>query len=66
MIQNKHFVDMLMIFDPKFVPGQTQLSNPLHAKCTYMCMGVVKKRTRNKKKRRSIAGIEPVTTGLVD
>ena len=32
-----------------------------------MCMGVVKQKSKKKeKKRHYIAGIEPVTTGLVD
>ena len=38
--------------------------NPLHAKYTYMRMGVAKK--KEKEKRHSIAGIEPVTSGSVD
>ena len=37
------------------------LLNPLHAKYTYMWS---KKEQEKRKKRRSIAGIEPVTTGL--
>ena len=32
-------------------PSLTVLINPLHAKYTYMCMGVVKKRIRKKKKK---------------
>ena len=37
--------------------------NPLHAKYAYMRMGVVKK---EQEKRHSLAGIEPMTAGLVD
>ena len=56
---------MFYIYIYMFV--RTTMLNPLHAKYAYMPMGVVKKKNKKKEKnRRSIAGIEPVTTGLVD